>query len=35
MLDVFPDPLRPTLAILAPAVNLVIILLICRWGTRR
>jgi hypothetical protein len=35
LLDVFPEPLRPTLAILAPAVNLVILVLICRWGARR
>jgi hypothetical protein len=35
MLDVFPQPLWPMLAILAPAVNLVILVLICRWGARR
>jgi len=35
MLDVFPEPLWPTLAVLAPAVNLVILALICRWGARR
>lgn len=34
MLDVFPEPLWPMLAILAPAVNLVILVLICRWGAR-
>ena len=35
MLDVFPEPLWPMLAILAPAVNLAIIVLICRRGARR
>jgi hypothetical protein len=35
MLDVFPEPLWPMLAVLAPAVNLVILVLICRWGARR
>jgi hypothetical protein len=35
MLDAFPEPLWPMLAILAPAVNLVILVLICRWGARR
>jgi len=31
MLDVLPEPLWPTLAIFAPALNLVILVLICRW----
>lgn len=35
MLDVFPEPLWPTLAILAPALNLVILVLICRWAASR
>jgi len=35
MLDVFPEPLWPTLTVLAPAINLVILVLICRWGARR
>jgi hypothetical protein len=35
MLDVFPEPLWPTLAILAPAVNLIILVLICHLGARR
>jgi len=35
MVDVFPEPLWPMLAILAPAVNLVIIVLLCRCGARR
>jgi hypothetical protein len=30
MLDVFPEALWPTLATLAPALNLVILVLICR-----
>jgi hypothetical protein len=34
MLDVFPEPLWPTLAVLAPGVNLVILVLICRLGAR-
>jgi len=34
MLDVFPEPLWPTLAVLAPAVNLIILMLICRLGAR-
>ena len=32
LVDVFPEPLWPTLAALAPAVNLVILVLICRLG---
>ena len=32
MIDVFPEPLWPPLAVLAPAVNLVILVLICRLG---
>jgi hypothetical protein len=35
LLDIFPRPLWPTLTVLAPALNLVILVLICRWGTRR
>ena len=35
MLDVFPEPLWPTLAALAPAVNLTILMLVCGWGARR
>jgi hypothetical protein len=35
LFNVFPEPLWPTLAMLAPAVNLVVLVLICRWGTRR
>jgi hypothetical protein len=35
MLDIFPEPLWPTLAILAPALNLVILVLICRWAASR
>jgi hypothetical protein len=35
MLGVFPEPLWPTLAALAPAVNLIILMLICGWGARR
>ena len=31
MLFVFPEPLWPMLAVLAPALNLVILVLICRW----
>jgi hypothetical protein len=34
MLDVVPEPLWPTLAVLAPGVNLVILVLICRLGAR-
>ena len=34
MIDVLPEPLWPTLAALAPAVNLVILMLICRLGAR-
>lgn len=34
MLDVFPEPLWPTLAVVAPGVNLVILVLICRLGAR-
>lgn len=34
MLDVFPEPLWPTLAALAPALNLLILMLICSRGTR-
>jgi hypothetical protein len=34
MIDVFPEPLWPTLAVVAPAVNLVILILICRLGAR-
>ena len=33
--DVFPEPLWPTLAVLAPALNLIILVLICGWGARR
>ena len=32
MLGVFPEPLWPTLAALAPAVNLIILMVICHWG---
>jgi hypothetical protein len=35
MLDVFPEPLGPMLVILAPALNLVILVLICRWGASK
>ncbi len=35
LLNVFPEPLWPTLAVLAPAVNLVILMLTCRWGTSK
>ena len=35
VLDVFPEPLWPTLAALAPALNLIILVLICGWGARR
>ena len=35
LLDVFPEPLWPTLAALAPALNLIILVLICGWGARR
>jgi hypothetical protein len=35
MFDVFPEPLWPTLAILAPTLNLVILVLICRWAASR
>jgi hypothetical protein len=35
MLDVFPEPLWPMLAALAPAVNFIILMLICSWGARR
>jgi hypothetical protein len=35
MLDIFPEKLWPMLAILAPAVNLVILVLICGWCARR
>jgi len=31
LLDVFPEPLWPMFAILAPALNLVILVVICRW----
>ena len=34
MLDVFPEPLWPTLAVVAPGVNLVILVLICCLGAR-
>ncbi len=34
MLAVFPEPFWPALAVLAPAVNLIIFVLICRWGRR-
>ncbi len=34
MLDVFPEPLWPTLAALAPAVNLSILALICSRRAR-
>jgi hypothetical protein len=34
MIDVFPEPLWPTLAVLAPAINLVILVLICRLAAR-
>ena len=35
MLNVFPEPLWPMLAILAPVLNLVILVLICRWRTSK
>jgi hypothetical protein len=35
MLDIFPEPLWPTLAALAPAMNLIILMLICRWSAQR
>lgn len=35
VLDVFPKPLWPALAALAPALNLIILVLICGWGARR
>ena len=35
VLDVFTEPLWPTLAALAPALNLIILVLICGWGARR
>jgi hypothetical protein len=35
MLDVFPEPLWQTLAALAPALNLTILVLICGRGARR
>lgn len=35
VLDVFPEPLWPALAALAPALNLIILVLICGWGARR
>jgi hypothetical protein len=35
MLSVFPEPLWPTLATLAPALNLAILMLICRWVASR
>jgi hypothetical protein len=34
MIDVFPEALWPTLAALAPAVNLIMLMLICRLGAR-
>jgi len=34
MLNVFPERLWPTLATLAPAFNLLILVLICRWARR-
>jgi len=35
MLGVFPEALWPTLASLAPALNLVMLMLICRWVASR
>jgi hypothetical protein len=35
MFDVFPEPLWPMLAILAPAVNLIILMLVCRLVASR
>jgi hypothetical protein len=35
MLDVFPESLWPTFAALAPVLNLVILVMICRWGASR
>ena len=35
MLGVFREPLWPTLAALAPAVNLIILMVICHWGASK
>lgn len=35
MLGAFPEPLWPILATLSPALNLVILILICRWVASR
>ena len=35
LLDPLPDPVRPWLAVLAPALNIAILWQICRWITRR
>lgn len=35
MLDIFPEPLWPPLAALTPALNLAILVLICRWAASR
>jgi len=35
MLDVFPERLWAPLAALAPALNLLILVLICRWAASR
>jgi hypothetical protein len=35
MIDVFPEPLWPPLAALTPALNLAILVLICRYAASR